>query len=118
MSSPTSKSNSKLWEKGTLYVARCNPDGTGTWIPLLLTTATNPIAPTVISAVEFGALGKVQREGLLPLPRRNGIAEQTQDGGIFKCDRTNEAKSLPADQNKKLPDSYTSQGAILADALL
>jgi uncharacterized protein len=118
VSSPTDKSNSRLWEKGTLYVARYNPDGTGEWLPLLLTTATNPIPPTVLSAVEFEALGKVQKEGHLPLPKRQDIAGQTEDGGIFKCDRTNEAKVLAAYQNKKLSDFYTSQGAILSDAFL
>ncbi|MDZ7954219.1 PhoX family phosphatase [Nostoc sp. DedQUE09] len=118
ISSPTSKTNSSLWEKGTLYVARYNPDGTGKWIPLLLTTATNPITPTVLSSVEFAALQKVQKEGLLPLPRRNGIAGETKDGGTFKCDRTNEAKALPDYQNKKLSDFYSSQGAVLSDAFL
>ncbi|MCM0591262.1 MAG: PhoX family phosphatase [Gloeotrichia echinulata IR180] len=118
ISSPTSKSNSKLWEDGTLYVARYNPDGTGQWIPLLLTTATNPIAPSVLSEVEFAALGSAQRNGRLPLPKRNGIAGQTQDGGSFNCDRTNEATSLSAYQNKKLSDFYPSQGALLVDAFL
>ncbi|MEH2368777.1 PhoX family protein [Nostoc sp.] len=118
ISSPTSKTNSSLWEKGTLYVARYNPDGTGKWIPLLLTTATNPITPTFLSSVEFAALQKVQKEGLLPLPRRNGIAGEPKDGGTFKCDRTNEAKALPDYQNKKLSDFYSSQGAVLSDAFL
>ncbi|MFN6474733.1 PhoX family phosphatase [Nostoc sp. DedQUE07] len=118
ISSPTSKTNSSLWEKGTLYVARYNPDGTGKWIPLLLTTATNPITPTVLSSVEFAALQKVQKEGLLPLPRRNGVAGEIKDGGTFKCDRTNEAKALPDYQNKKLSDFYSSQGAVLSDAFL
>jgi len=118
ISSPTSKTNSSLWEKGTLYVASYNPDGTGKWIPLLLTTATNPITPTILSSVEFAALQKVQKEGLLSLPRRNGIAGQTEDGGIFKCDRTNEAKALPDYQNKKLSDFYSTQGAVLSDAFL
>ncbi|MBD2529728.1 PhoX family phosphatase [Nostoc flagelliforme FACHB-838] len=118
ISSPSSKTNSSLWENGTLYVARYNPDGTGKWIPLLLTTATNPITPTVLSSVEFAALEKVQKEGLLPLPKRNGIAGETKDGGTFKCDRTNEAKALPDYQNKKLSDFYSTQGAVLSDAFL
>jgi uncharacterized protein len=71
-----------------------------------------------ISSVEFNALGSAQREGLLKLPRRNGIAGQTTDGGAFNCDRTNEATALPDYQNKKLSDFYTSQGAILSDAFL
>ncbi|MBD2213280.1 PhoX family phosphatase [Nostoc linckia FACHB-104] len=118
VSSPTSKSNSRLWEQGTLYVARYNPDGTGEWLPLLLNTPTNPIAPTVLSSVEFAALEKAQKDGILALPKRKGIAGQTEDGGIFKCDRTNEVQVLPAYQNKKLADFYTTQGAVLCDAFL
>ncbi len=118
ISSPTSKANSNLWESGTLYVARYNPNGTGQWIPLSLTTPTNPIPPSVISSVEFAALGSAQRNGLLPLPKRNGIAGQTTDGGSLAVDRTNEADRLPGYQGKKLSDFYTSQGAILADAFL
>lgn len=118
VSSPTNKANSSLWESGTLYVARYNPNGTGQWIPLLLNTPTNPIPPTVISSVEFAALGSAQRDGLLPLPRRNGIAGQTQDGGAFATNRTNEATALPDYQNKTLANFYTSQGAVLVDAFL
>ncbi|MBX9252631.1 PhoX family phosphatase [Desmonostoc muscorum CCALA 125] len=118
ISSPTSKANSSLWESGTLYVARYNPNGTGQWIPLNLNSPTNPIPPSVISSVEFAALGSAQRNGLLPLPKRNGVAGQTTDGGSLPVDRTNEAERLPAYQGKKLSDFYTSQGAILADAFL
>lgn len=114
----SSKTNSALFENGTLYVAKYNPDGTGEWIPLLLTTPTNPIPPTTLSSVEFAALGSAQRNGLLPLPRRNGIAGQTTDGGTFSCTRTNEATALPGYQNKTLQNFYTSQGAILCDAFL
>ncbi|MBW4612331.1 MAG: PhoX family phosphatase [Desmonostoc vinosum HA7617-LM4] len=118
ISSPTSKENISLWESGTLYVARYNPDGTGRWIPLLLNTPTDPISPSVISSVEFAALGSAQRDGLLPLPRRNGVAGETKDGGSFKCTRTNEATALPDYRNKKLSNFYPSQGAVLADAFL
>lgn len=118
VSSPTSKSNSKLLEDGVLYVARFNPDKTGTWIPLLLNTPTNPIAPTDLSSVEFNALGVAQRNGFLPLPRRNGVAGSTTEGGSFSCNRTNQTTVLPAYQNKLLSDFYNSQGAILCDAFL
>lgn len=114
----SSKTNSALFENGTLYVAKYNPDGTGEWIPLLLTTPTNPIPPTTLSSVEFAALGSAQRNGLLPLPRRNGIAGQTTDGGAFNCTRSNEATALPSYQNRTLQNFYTSQGAILCDAFL
>jgi len=55
------------------------------------------------------------RNGLLPLPRRNGIADQT-NGGLFKVETTNEATALLL--GKKLSDFYTSQGAVLVDAFL
>lgn len=118
VSNISSKSNSSLFESGTLYVAKYNPDGTGQWIPLLLTTPTNPIPPSTLSSVEFAALGSAQRDGLLPLPRRNGIAGQTQDGGAFACTRTNESTALPGYQNKTLQNFYTSQGAIVCDTFL
>jgi len=118
VSNPTDKNNSKLWESGILYVARYNPDGTGKWIPLLVDTPTDPIPPSILSEKEFAALGSAQRNGLIKLPRRNGIAGQTSDGGAFNCDRTNESTALPDYQGKKLADFYTSQGAILCDAFL
>ncbi len=118
ISSPTSKANSSLWESGTLYVARYNTNGTGEWIPLRLTTATNPLAPSVISSVEFAALGSAQRNGRLPLPRRNGIAGQTIDGGPFNLETTNEVAALPGYQGKQLSNFYPTQGALLSDAFL
>lgn len=118
VSSPTDKNNSALFEDGTLYVARYNSDGTGRWIPLSLNTATDPIPPSVIGSREIAALGKATRNALLPLPKRNGIAGQTSDGGSFNVDTTNEATALPGYKGKKLSDFYTSQGAVLVDAFL
>jgi uncharacterized protein len=123
----SSKTNSALFESGTLYVAKYNPDGTGEWIPLLLTTPTNPIPPTTLSSVEFAALGSAQRNGLLLLPQRAGLPNgnpnlnggvQSQDGGAFSCTRINQDATLGAYQNKTLQNFYTSQGAILCDAFL
>jgi hypothetical protein len=118
VSSPQSKSNSNLWEQGILYVARFEPNGTGTWIPLLPNTPTNPIPPTVLSSVEFAALGSAQRDGFTRLPRRKGIAGQTVDGGPFNITRANQATTLPPYQNKVLANFYNSLGAILVDAYL
>ncbi|AFY47958.1 putative phosphatase [Nostoc sp. PCC 7524] len=118
VSTITSKTNSALFESGTLYVARYNPDGTGEWIPLLLTTSTNPIPPSTLASVEIAALGSAQRNGRLPLPRRNGIAGQSVDGGAFNCDTTNEVDELPGYRNKTLQNFYPTQGAILCDAFL
>jgi len=116
ISLPTSKANSSLWEDGILYVARYNPDKTGQWIPLKLDTPTNPISPSVISSQEGNVLD--EKVKFLPLPKRSGIAGQTEDGGTFKCDRTTEATALPDYQNKKLSDFYPTQGAVLSDAFL
>ena len=118
VSSPNDKNNSALFEQGTLYVARYNPDGTGQWIPLELNTPTDPIAPSVLASKEIAASGKATRNGLLPLPKRNGIAGQTSDGGIFGVDTTNEATALSGYKGKTLSNFYTSQGAVLCDAFL
>lgn len=118
VSAPTDKNNSALFEDGTLYVARYNSDGTGRWIPLSFNTATDPIPPSVIGSKEIAALGKATENALLPLPKRNGIAGQTSDGGSFNVDTTNEATALPGYKGKKLSDFYTSQGAVLVDAFL
>ncbi len=115
---PFSTSNSELFEDGTLYVARFNPDGTGEWIPVTLDTPTNPIPPTVLSEVEFAALGEAQRDGHIRLPKRAGIAGATEDGGNFEVTRSNEAATLGDYQNKTLRDFYPTQGAILVDAFL
>ena len=113
-----SRDNARLFEDGTLYVARYNPDGSGQWIPLELTTATGPISPTALSSVEFAALGSAQRDGLLKLPRRNGIAGQSVNGGAFNLTRTNEGTALPDYQGKTLANFYPSRGAMLVDAFL
>jgi hypothetical protein len=118
VSSPTNKSNSSLLENGTLYVARYNPDGTGEWIPLLLTSPTNPIPPSVLASVEIAATGSATRNGRLPLPSRLGIAGQTANGGLFNVETTNQATALPGYTNKTLANFYTSQGAVLCDAFL
>jgi len=126
VSSPTDKSNSALFEDGTLYVARYNPPvnptvsneaGTGEWIPLSINANTNPIPPSVLASVEIAALGTATRNGRLPLPSRI-LSGQATDGGSFNVETTNEATALPLYQGKKLSDFYTSQGAVLVDAFL
>lgn len=116
VSVPTDPNNSNLFSDGKLYAARFEPNGSGTWIELNLSTPTNPIAPTVLSSQEFNALGSAQRDGLLPLPRRNGVAGQTTDGGVFGLTRANEAANIGGYQGKTLANFYTTQGAILVDA--
>ncbi len=118
LTSPVSKTNSALFEDGILYVARYNPDGTGQWIPLQLTTPTNPIPPSVLASVEIANIGTATRNGRLPLPRRAGIAGQTANGGSFNVETTNEATALPGYQGLTLANFYTSQGAVLVDAFL
>ena len=131
VSSPNNKNNSALFEDGTLYVARYNPNGTGQWIPLELNTDTNPTPPSVLASVEIAESGSASRGGLFSLPRRSGIAGQTKDGGSLSVtinrivdSKTGAVKSvgeeeaLPDYRGKKLSDFYTSQGAVLVDAFL
>ncbi|MBW4454699.1 MAG: PhoX family phosphatase [Nostoc indistinguendum CM1-VF10] len=127
---PTDKNNSRLFESGTLYVARYNPNGTGQWIPLKLNTPTNPIPPSTLASVEIAALGQASNNGNTRLPKRSGILGQTENGGsIVVTIKTvtdsggtissyGETEALPAYKGKKLSDFYTSQGAVLVDAFL
>ena len=122
------KSNSKLFEAGTLHVARFNENGTGQWIPLLLSTPTNPNRPTDLVSKQValqpmgtfvsGTMG--DRNGLNRLPRRNGVAGQAIDGGFFGCTTLNEAAAFAAYPagylGTTLASFYTSQGAVLCDA--
>jgi hypothetical protein len=130
VTNPTDKNNSRLFESGTLYVARYNPNGTGQWIPLKLNTPTNPIPPSTLASVEIAALGQASNNGNTRLPKRSGILGQTENGGsIVVTIKTvtdsggtissyGETEALPAYKGKKLSDFYTSQGAVLVDAFL
>ncbi|HAJ60927.1 MAG TPA: hypothetical protein DCP31_18050 [Cyanobacteria bacterium UBA8543] len=118
VSSPNNKNNSRLFENGTLYVARYNSDGTGKWIPLLLNTPTNPNCPSELSSVELAKRGTISNKGNTRFPTRSGIGGQTTDGGSFTVTTDNQDTALPGYRNKKLADFYSSQGAVLCDAFL
>jgi uncharacterized protein len=109
-----SKSNSQLFESGTLYVARFDANGTGEWLPLVLSAPTNPIKPTDLVSAD----PQQQRAGATRFPRRAGIAGQTINGGSFIITTANQATTLAGYQGKTLADFYTSQGALLCDSFL
>ena len=126
-----SKSNSKLLEDGSLYVACYHPDGTGQWIPVTLSTPTNPLRPSEISSVPLanGFTSGTLFNGRIRLPRRDGVAGQSIDGGSALVERdgtttvgaiteTTAFQAFPAGYlDATLADFYTSQGAILCDAV-
>ncbi|MGD1939409.1 MAG: PhoX family phosphatase [Cyanophyceae cyanobacterium] len=98
---PQDKANSRLFKKGTLYAARFNADGTGTWIPLTPDTPVNPQKPSD------------QLGGGLALPRR--------PGGGWELVRNEKAVTQFAQRYSTLGDLYVGnnlekQGAILIDA--
>lgn len=104
---PQDKENSKLLERGMLYGAKFNPDGSGKWIPLTLNTPIDPVLPSQI----------VERKGISPilLPNPNRI-----EGGITAYTKDEDIPSYKQ-QFKTLSDLYEGnpaekQGAILIDA--
>lgn len=117
VSNPSDPNNSQLFESGTLYAARLNPDGSGQWIPLVPSTSTNPLSPSQIAEAELNAFGEAQRDGRIRLPQRAGIGGATEDGGSFILDLTNESV-LSQYQGQTLADFYPNQGAILCDSFL
>ena len=101
VSNPQDKANSQLLTDGTLYGAKFNPDGTGTWIPLTPKTAIDPDLPSNI----WG--------NTLPLHPRPA-------GGYFKAEQDEQVKQFK-ERFTTLGDIYSGsevekQGAILIDA--
>ena len=101
---PQDKSNSQLFNDGTLYAAKFYPDGTGQWIPLQADTPVEPDFPSQIG-------------GVLTLPDR------LQGGftGGFTIVTEDEAITTFKQQYSTLADLYSGtkeeqQGAILIDA--
>jgi secreted PhoX family phosphatase len=126
-----SRGNSRLLERGTLYVARMHPgdaSGTGEWIPLVPGTPVDPIAPSDLAAQEAAERNvpvDTVTAAKLRLPKRTGVAGQTSDGGPFDVTIANEDEALASYRTKggtvaaaTLGDYYTGQGAILVDAFL
>ena len=118
ITNPADKNNSRLFEDGILYVAQFNRNGVGRWLPLALNSQTNPVSPQKMGEAELASFGKAQRDAATRFPKRAGIAGQTEDGGSFIVDTTNEATALSGYKNKTLANFYTSQGAVLVDAFL
>ena len=118
VTNPADKNNSRLFEDGVLYVAQYNRNGAGRWLPLTINSQTNPVRPSKVGEAELASFGKAQRDANTRLPKRAGIAGQTEDGGSFVADTTNEATALPGYRNKTLANFYSSQGAVLVDAFL
>jgi uncharacterized protein len=135
LTDPKDKRNTRLLHKGTLFVAQFHADGTGRWIPVDLTTPVDPVVPSVLGSAELAALGSISRDGNTRLPKRTGVAGQTADGGPLTV--TIQGISAPialteaevitsyktrggtkAEGTVTLADYYTSQGAVLCDALL
>jgi secreted PhoX family phosphatase len=115
---PSDPGNSELLERGTLYVAKFDLSGSGTWIPLALSTPTHPNKPSELGSAELAARGDIANNANTRFPRRSGVAGQTMDGGAFTMTILNEADTLPDYTGKRLSDFYPTQGALLCDAFL
>lgn len=101
VTNPQDKANSQLLADGMLYAAKFNPDGSGTWIPLTMDTAVDPVLPSTVVG------------GMVTLPNR-------PEGGFIKVEDDAVAQAMKQ-QYGTLGDLYEGsdlekQGAILIDA--
>ncbi|MGB5898031.1 MAG: alkaline phosphatase PhoX [Geitlerinemataceae cyanobacterium] len=101
VTNPTDKANSQLLSDGTLYAAKFNADGTGSWLPLAASTPVNPDSPSD----NFG--------NVLLLP-------PTDKSSYLKADGEKQIQDFKQ-KYKTLGNIYTGtpeeqQGAILIDA--
>lgn len=103
---PQDKQNSQLLEKGMLYVAKMNEDGTGEWIPLKADTPINPTSLTHLAG------------NSLPIPNPD-----REIGGVMVATKQEQLEQFQ-EKFKTLGDLYIGdsdeeiQGAILIDAHL
>ena len=101
---PKDKTNSQLLQNGTLYAAKFNSDGTGSWIALKADTAIDLDSPSYIEG------------NLLRLPK----GKKSPAGGDFEATSDRQIQQFKQ-QYKNLGDLYLGndeekQGAILIDA--
>ena len=101
---PQAKSNSRLWERGMLYGAKLDPDGTGEWIALSPDTAIDPVLPSQVAG------------GMVILPNSDRAA-----GGVMEVASDEQIQPFVT-KFQTLADLYhnstseEAQGAILIDA--
>jgi uncharacterized protein len=115
ITNPKDKANSRLLQKGMLFAAKFNADGTGRWIPLKADTPVNPDVPSNIGGnlIRLPKGATKSKAGFQPLP-------EPIEGFNLKITKDEEINSFKQNY-KKLGDLYTGnteeqQGAILIDA--
>ncbi|MBD2605251.1 DUF839 domain-containing protein [Scytonema hofmannii FACHB-248] len=115
VTNPKDKANSRLLQKGMLYAAKFNADGTGRWIPLKADTPVDPDVPSNIGGnlIRLPKGATKGKAGFQRLP-------EPIEGFNLKITKDEEISSFKQNY-KKLGDLYTGnteeqQGAILIDA--
>ncbi|MDJ0619282.1 MAG: DUF839 domain-containing protein [Calothrix sp. MO_192.B10] len=113
---PQDKTNSQLLQKGMLYGAKFNPDGTGSWIPLKADTPVNPDLPSQVA----GNLIRLPKGPAAPKPTLFPDVPDPIEGADIKVTQDKEIAQYK-NKYKQLGDLYSGnsqekQGAILIDA--
>ena len=128
--SPTSPSNSNLFESGTLYVANFNSSGatppggstinsgSGVWIPLVLSTPPTLRLP-LKSLLRKSQLAWNPSETVsCACPSGTALAALPRTAVLLAPMSRNESEVIPQYLGQTLADFYPNQGALLADAFL
>lgn len=117
VNNPKDKANSKLLQKGMLYAAKFNPDGTGRWIPLKPDTPVQPDLPSKIA----GNLIRLPKGPVKETPKQADKKQtDAKTPDIFEITKDEQIAQYKK-KFKKLNDLYIGkpeekQGAILIDA--
>lgn len=111
----------KYMDSGTLYVMRFNSDGTGEWIPLVLSTSTTGVAGASVLGDIYSTLGEMilntpgaaDAVGATPMDRPEWCAVDRITGSVYLTLTNNTKRDGSAGTNPANPRLVNTYGHII-----